>query len=231
MTPWPFHTWGLDLIGLINPTSKDHIWIIVVTEYFTKWVEAIPLKKATSPTVADFIRKHIICRFGIPHKIVIGNGTPFVNKDVRKLLDHRHIKHRKSTPCYPQGNGQVKVTNRVLLRILSKMVHEYEGGWIEHLLKTLWAYQSSRKITTRLLPFSLIYGIKAISLVELLVPTPRVVHGQEIDINATTCAEIRTMDLETLKETQNLAFNSTQRYQQQMTNAYNKAMKSKIFIK
>ena len=92
------------------------------------------------------------------------------------------------------------------------MVHEYEGGWTEHLLKTLWAYQSSSKITTKLLPFSLVYGIEAISLVELLVPTPRVVHGQEIDINAITCAKIRTMDLETLKETQNLAYNSTQRY-------------------
>ena len=188
MTPWPFHIWGLDLIGLINPTSKGHIWIIVVTEYFTKWVEAIPLKKATGPAVADFIREHIIYRFGIPHKIVIGNGTPFVNKDVRKLLNHRHIKHRKSTPYYPQGNGQAKVTNQVLLRILSKMVHEYEGGWTEHLLKTLWAYQSSSKITTKLLPFSLVYGIEAISLVELLVPTPRVVHGQEIDIDVATCA-------------------------------------------
>ena len=65
------------------------------------------------------------------------NGTPFVNKDVRKLLDHRHIKHCKSTPYYPQGNSQVETTNRVLLRILSKMVHEYEGGWTEHLLETL----------------------------------------------------------------------------------------------
>ena len=70
-------------------------------EYFTKWVEAIPLKKATGLVVANFIREHIICRFGIPHKIVSDNGTPFVNKDVRKLLDHRHIKHRKSTPYYP----------------------------------------------------------------------------------------------------------------------------------
>ena len=56
-------------------------------EYFTKWVEAIPLKKATGPAVANFIREHIICRFGIPHKIISNNGTPFVNKDVRKLLN------------------------------------------------------------------------------------------------------------------------------------------------
>jgi len=111
------------------------------------------------------------------------------------------------------------------------MVHEYEGGWIEHLLETLWAYRSSRKIATRLSPFSLVYGTKAISLVELLVPTPRVVHGEETDVDAATCAEIRTPNLETLDETWNLAYNSTEWYQQQMANAYNKNMKSRIFVK
>ena len=56
MTPWSFHTWGLDLIGPINPLSKVHIWILVATEYFTKWVKAISIKKATGPAVANFIR-------------------------------------------------------------------------------------------------------------------------------------------------------------------------------
>ncbi|XP_075665914.1 uncharacterized protein LOC142635678 [Castanea sativa] len=199
----------LDLIGPINPPSKGHIWILVATEYFTKWVEVVSLKKATGPVVANFIREHIICRFGIPHKIVTDNGTPFVNKNVRKLLDHRHIKDRKSTPYYPQGNGQAKATNRVLLRILSKMVHEYEGGWTKHLLETLWAYRSSSKTATGLSPFSLVYGTEAISLVELLVPTPRVVHRQEIDIDVATCAEIRTTNLEILEETLNFAYNHT----------------------
>ena len=79
--------------------------------------------------------------------------------------------------------------------------------------------------------FSLVYGIEVISSVELLVPTPRVVYGQETDMDATTCAEIRTMNLETLEEMQNLTYNRTQRYQQQMANAYNKAMKSRVFVK
>ena len=64
--PWPFHTWGLDLIGPINPLSNGYIWIFVATKYFTKWVEAIPLKKATGAAVANFIREHIITQFGIP---------------------------------------------------------------------------------------------------------------------------------------------------------------------
>ena len=99
------------MIGPINPPSNDYIWILVATKYFTKCIEAILLKKATGPTVANFIREHIICRFGIPYKIVSDNSTPFVNKDVYILLDHHHIKHRKSTPYYPQGNGQAEATN------------------------------------------------------------------------------------------------------------------------
>ena len=50
-------------------------------------------------------------------------------------------------------------------------------------------------------------------------------------MDAATCAEIRTIDLETLEETWNLTYDSTQRYQQQMANAHNKATKSRVFVK
>ena len=94
----------------------------------------------------------------------------------------------------------------MLLKILNKMVHEYEGGWSEHLLETLWAYRSSTKTATSFSPFSLVYGTEAISPIELLVPTPRVIHGQEIEMSAVTCAECRVPDFETLEEVRNLAF-------------------------
>jgi hypothetical protein len=162
-TPWPFHTWGLDLIGPINPPSGGYIWILAATEYFTKWVEAIPLRKATGAAVANFIREHIITRFGIPHKIISDNGTPFVNKDVREVLEHYRIKHRRSTPYYPQGNGQAEATNRMLLRILSKMVFDYGKGWNSHLADVLWAYRGSPKTATGFTPFSLVYGTDVIS--------------------------------------------------------------------
>ena len=44
--PWPFQGWAIDLIGKIYPTSfKGYSFIIVATDYFEKWVEAIPIKK------------------------------------------------------------------------------------------------------------------------------------------------------------------------------------------
>jgi hypothetical protein len=176
-TPWPFHTWGLDHIGPINPPSDRYIWILVATEYFSKWVEVIPLHKATGAAMANFIRDHIITRFGIPHKIISDNGTPFVNKNVREVLKHYRIKHRRSTPYYPQGNGQAEATNRMLLCILSKMVFDYGKGWNSHLVDTLWAYRSSTKTVTGFTPFSLVYGTDAIAPTELLVPSPKILHG------------------------------------------------------
>jgi ribonuclease HI len=228
-TPWPFHTWGLDLIGPINPASGGCIWILVATEYFTKWVEAIPLRKATGAAVANFIREHIITRFGIPYKLITDNGTPFVNKDVREVLEHYRVKHRRSTPYYPQGNGQAEATNRMLLRILSKMVFDYGNDWKAHLADVLWAYRSSPKTATGFTPFSLVYGTDTISPTELVVPSPRVMQGSELETDASMCAEARMADLEGLDEARDLAKAKAQRNYQKMANVYSKALRVRIF--
>ena len=115
-------------------------------------MEAIPLRKASGAAVCNFIKEYIICRHGVPYKIVIDNGTPFVNREVSDMLKGYGVKHRKSTPYYPQGNGQAEATNKTLLRILSKMVFEYEKGWSTHLPDALWAYHTSRRTTTSFSP-------------------------------------------------------------------------------
>ena len=95
VTPWPFHTWGLDLVRPVNPPSRGFIWILVATEYFTKWAEAVPLRKVTGGAVANFIKENISIRFGVPHRIISDNGTPFVNNDVRKMLEFYQVKHHR----------------------------------------------------------------------------------------------------------------------------------------
>ena len=87
VTPWLFHTWRLDLVGSVNPPSRGYIWILVATEYFIKWAEAVPLHKATRGAVVNFIKEDIIIRFKVPHRIISDNDTPFVNNDVRKMLE------------------------------------------------------------------------------------------------------------------------------------------------
>ena len=76
------------------------------------------MKKTTGAAVANFIREHIITRFGNPKRLINENGTPFINKDMKRLTEAYYIKHGRSTPYYPQGNGQTEATNRVMLKSL-----------------------------------------------------------------------------------------------------------------
>nr|AAM22019.1 Putative polyprotein [Oryza sativa Japonica Group]AAP52695.1 retrotransposon protein, putative, unclassified [Oryza sativa Japonica Group] len=81
--PWPFRGWGMDMIGQINPpSSKGHKFILVTTDYFTKWVEAVPLKKVDSGDAIQFVKEHIIYR--------LANGQAEAsNKSLIKLVKRK----------------------------------------------------------------------------------------------------------------------------------------------
>ncbi|CAL8169052.1 unnamed protein product [Prunus armeniaca] len=213
-TPWPFHTWGLDLIVTIHSSSDGYIWILTATEYFTKWVEAVPLRKATGAAIANFIREYIVCRFGILYKIVTNNGTPFVNKQVSSTLS---------------GYGQAEATNKTLLRILSKMVHEYEEGWSVHLPDALWAYHISPRSATGFLPYSLVYGSDAISPVEITIPTARVSAVNDLEWGTKSCSDWRLLDLEALDEKRMEAKRRTTLYHKAVAQAYNRTVRPRAF--
>ena len=87
-----------------------------------------------------------------------------------------------------------------MLKILKKMKHEYGGKWSDHLADVLWACRSSVKTATGFSPFSLIYGIEAISPVELVIPTPRVVLEESQEENEDANNERRLADLEGVEE-------------------------------
>ena len=77
-SPWPFSTWGIDIIGKIHPsTSNGHEFILLAIDYFTKWVEATLFKVLNSKKVAQFIQTNITCRYRVPHEIISDNGQHF----------------------------------------------------------------------------------------------------------------------------------------------------------
>ena len=116
-----------------------------------------------------------------------------------------------------------------MLKILQKMKHEYEGKWSDHLANVLWACRSSVKTTTGFSPFSLVYGTEAISPVELVVPTPRVVLEESQEETEDTNNERRLADLERVEGERQLAKKRGQRYQQRMTKVYAQAVRPRTF--
>jgi hypothetical protein len=104
--PWPFRGWGMDMIGKINPpSSKGHQYILVIMDYFTKWVEVIPMKSVTSKNVINFIKEHVIHRFGIPQTITTDGGFIFISEEFSKFAAGVRIKLIRSSPYYAQANG------------------------------------------------------------------------------------------------------------------------------
>ena len=99
--PWPFRGWGIDLIGQIYPPSiKNHKFILVATDYFIKWVEAIPLNNVTSKEMIEFVKEHIIYRFGILQTITTDQGTMFTSEEFKEFATGMRIKLLNSSSYY-----------------------------------------------------------------------------------------------------------------------------------
>ena len=124
-----FEKWGLNFVGPIKPAAhpSGNKYILVATDYCTKWVEAKALRDNTAASVAKFLYENIMVRFGCPIKLVSDQGTHFLN-EVIHILTHRHmIIHKKLTIYYPQANGQAESTNKILQRILKKVVEDHRN--------------------------------------------------------------------------------------------------------
>ena len=99
VSPWPFSMWGMDVIGpIISKASNGYRFIFVVIDYFTKWVEAASYASVTKSVVAQFIKKEIICRYGLPKRIISDNGLNLNNDMITDICTRFKIKHHNSVP-------------------------------------------------------------------------------------------------------------------------------------
>ena len=91
-SPWPFHTWGIDIRGPFPLAIRQMKYLIVAIEYFTKWIEAEPVVQITAHKVQHFMWKNIVCRFGVSRRLVSDNGTQFASQQLGKLCTEVGIK-------------------------------------------------------------------------------------------------------------------------------------------
>ncbi|KAK4407978.1 hypothetical protein Sango_0378800 [Sesamum angolense] len=82
---WPFDAWGLDVVGPLTKSWRSLVYS-GYNRLFPKWAEVVPLKEVKKENVADFIRTHIIYRYGVPRYIINDNGKPFCNSLIDKLF-------------------------------------------------------------------------------------------------------------------------------------------------
>jgi len=166
--------WGIDVIRAIEPkASNGHRFILVVIDYFTKWVEVALYASVTRSVVVRFIKREIIFRYGLPRKIIIDNTTNLNYKMMKEMCEDFKIQHHNFMPYRPKMNGAVEAANKNIKKIVQKMTVSYKDLH-EMLSFALHGYQTSVRTSTGATLFSLVYGIEVVLSFEVKVPSLRI---------------------------------------------------------
>ena len=153
MALWLFAQQGFDIMGPSLTTVRQLKFLVVDIDYFTKQVEAEALATITKKNVRNFVQKNIICRYDIPRVLVSNNGMQFNNNAFRDFYSQLRIKNHYSSPTHPQANGQVKVTNQSLLKIIKTQLKGAKGIWLDKLPSVLQAYRTTARTPIGETPF------------------------------------------------------------------------------
>eukprot|EP00253_Pinus_taeda_P007942 PITA_07942 len=97
----PFEQWALDFVGPINPPSNGKRYILVCTDYVTKWAEAKAVKRATEDTMVTFLFEEIFVRYGVPRQIVTDQGAQFTSKLLKDAVWAYRITWKNTTGFSP----------------------------------------------------------------------------------------------------------------------------------
>ena len=149
-SPWPFSTQGIDIVGPLPRGKKQ-----------------------------NFIQKNIVCRFGIPRRIISNNGRQFDSQRFSEFCAELGIKNHYSSPGHPQANGQTKVTNHTLLKLIKARLEGAKSAWPEKLLGVLWAYRTTAGTPIGETPFKLAFGTEAVIPIEMGLSSLKQAHYHE----------------------------------------------------
>lgn len=221
---WVFVRWGMDIVGPLPAAPGGFRYVLLSTDYFTKWVEAKSYVTITGGDVIKFTWRNIICRFGIPRYIVCDNGTQFNNAGFRAFCQKYGITLQFSSRSYPQGNGQAEKTNRTIFDGVKRRLECRRGKWHQELQHVLWAYRTTRRKPTSESPYALTYGMEAVIPTKNILPTLRTLTVERGD-NDGRIAE----NLDLLEEKREAAAVHLANYQSQVARYFNKGVKPRSF--
>lgn len=153
----PFEKCSIDAVGPLITSKHGNKWLLVITDYFTRYPEAYPVPNIQSSTVArvliDFISRH-----GLMKVLYSDKGANFLAEAMNEVYDIVGISKQHTVSYNPQGNGVVERLNKTLIDTLSHLVSETQEDWCEHVPLALMAFRTAFHRTIQETPAFLVYG-------------------------------------------------------------------------
>ena len=166
----PFERIACDVMGPLNETKAGNSYILVVTDYFSRWVEAYPMPDQQAHTIANVLATEWISRFGCPSEIHTDNGTNFKSKIMESLCKLFEIEQTSTCPRRPQSDGVCERFNHTVQQMLATLVTECIWDWDELLPFCTMSIRSMKHASTSETPNRMIFGRENIFPLEAFAP-------------------------------------------------------------
>ena len=168
----PMERIATDILGELPETENNNKYIVVISDYFTKWTEAFPMPNMEARTVAKILVEEVVARFGIPYTIHSDQGTQYESKLFSEMCNLLEIDKTRTTPYHPKSDGMVERFNQTLEVMLSSYVQEHHRDWDVHLPYVMMAYRAAEHETTGTTPNLLMLGRETTMPLDLIYCMP-----------------------------------------------------------
>ena len=145
----------MDIFGPVDKSKSGNCYMLVITDYATKYPEVFPLKSVKAKAVA-FSLVQFFSRVGFPREILTDQGTNFMSMLLKQVHQLLGIKGVSTTSYHPQTDGLTERFNQTLKQILCKFINVTGSDWDQWLPYLLFAYRDVPQASTGFSPFKLL---------------------------------------------------------------------------
>ncbi|KAJ8347266.1 hypothetical protein SKAU_G00286670 [Synaphobranchus kaupii] len=187
--PWEYV--GVDYISPLPRTQNGNAYLLVLVDYFSKWVEANAVKEATAQVAASKFLCDIFARHGAPTYLISDRGSPFIAQFFEHVLSALGTKHRLTTAYHPQTNATERV-NRTLETAIRSYVGDKHTSWDKYILQICFVLRTAPHESTGLSPAMMLYGLEMNTPLDLISqPTEEGMEDPEVAYPETLQASLQ----------------------------------------
>ncbi|EGD83143.1 hypothetical protein PTSG_12079 [Salpingoeca rosetta] len=179
----PMELVAMDFLGPLPASARGNKHLLVISDVFTKFVMAVPLRDQKAATVVDALTTHFFATHGIPEKLLSDQGPSFRAKDTADLFRLLRVRKIWTSPYHPQTDGMVERWNRTVCKMLGTLVNTRQTDWDKFVGLVTLAYNTSFHPTVGNTPYFLRFGCEPpTSVTSILSDIPEDVSGHMVDV-------------------------------------------------